>query len=123
MDLNGGSDADCTKVQGYVANGSRAQKWKLNLAVVSEGLNYYTITNVRSSSVLDLNEGSSSNGTPVQGYTANQTDAQRWTFLLQASGSYKVQNLGGGTVLDLQDGSATNGTQIQGYQNHNSKTQ
>ncbi|WP_217603619.1 RICIN domain-containing protein [Chitinophaga sp. GbtcB8] len=63
----------------------------------------YRIVNRNSGKVLDCRDGNTANGTIVQQYTWNGTNAQRWTITGLGNGQYKIINVGSGRALDLKD--------------------
>jgi len=80
----------------------------------------YVLSNVASSTVMDLSNGNSANGTHVQGWQMLSFDSvyafdQYW-FIQPVPGShdtYTLYNLKAGTVLELSNGNSANGTQAQ----------
>ena len=63
----------------------------------------YRIVNRNSGKVLDCKGGNTGNGTIVQQYTWNGSNAQRWTITGLGNGQYKIINVGSGRSLDLKD--------------------
>ena len=63
----------------------------------------YRIVNRNSGKVLDCKGGNTANGTLVQQYTWNGTNAQRWTITGLGNGQYKIVNVGSGRALDVKD--------------------
>lgn len=82
---------------------------------------HYIIINAASNSCLDLNNGSKSNGTSVQGwgqdFRSDKIKNQIWRMRREDRNSpfFKLFNKASDTVLDLNDGSDGNGTKIQGW--------
>ncbi|TBU36298.1 ricin B lectin domain-containing protein [Dichomitus squalens] len=82
----------------------------------------YFIQNVGTDTVLDLTDGSSANGTKVQGFTKHELNdewvsAQLW-IITQVPGTdeYTIQNANSRTYLDLTESNPQNGTPIIGYE-------
>jgi len=74
----------------------------------------YRIVNVSSNTSLDLENGSSENGTVVQGWTSTPGEwAQYWVIEKAPSGKYRFYNRQSRTYLDMRYGSGENGTQVQ----------
>lgn len=72
--------------------------------------------------VVDVAGGKSNNGTNVQLYRSNDTNAQRWELEEYGEGYYIV-NVASGKVLDVAGGKAEKGTNVQLYQKNGSKAQ
>ncbi|MGW2749201.1 RICIN domain-containing protein, partial [Streptomyces sp. NPDC001450] len=62
---------------------------------------------------LDVQGGGKTNGTPVQIYTCNGGDAQRWQLWGSYSGNYTLRNVNSGKCLEVANGANANGTTIQ----------
>jgi hypothetical protein len=63
----------------------------------------YKIINRNSGKALDCKGGATANGTLVQQYTWNNTNAQKWTITGLGNGQYKIINVGSGRSLDVKD--------------------
>ena len=113
MDVSGASRSN-------YGNGTNAQKWK----VTHDSNGYVTLTSVNSGKVLDVNGGSSSNGTNVQQYDSNGTYAQKWIAIKNSDGSYTFQSaLAENAVLDVNGGSSANGANVQLYTSNGTNAQ
>jgi len=81
----------------------------------------YVLTNVASSTTMDLSSGSNGNGTPVQGWQQlsfdNVSAFDQFWFIQPVVGAstFTLYNLKSGTVLELSNGSSADGTQAQGF--------
>ncbi|WP_411161113.1 RICIN domain-containing protein [Bifidobacterium pseudocatenulatum] len=85
---------------------------------------YVTLASVNSGKVLDVNGGSSSNGTNVQQYDSNGTYAQKWIAIKNSDGSYTFQSaLAENAVLDVNGGSSANGANVQLYTSNGTNAQ
>ncbi len=113
VDLNGGSAANGTKVQGYSCWGATAnnQLW----AVVSvPGTGAYELVSKATGKCMDVTGSSTNNGGLIQEWDCNGTGNQLWN--LSNEGQYsKFQSVLSGKCLDLSGGHADNGIQFQQY--------
>ena len=75
----------------------------------------YVIQSNLGSYVLDVANGSSSNGANIQLYQSNKTAAQQWVITLEDDGYYSIKNVGSGKYLDVNSGKAENGRNIWQY--------
>lgn len=84
-------------------------------AAVSMDTNaWYTLTARNSNKALDVRGGSNANGTAVQQYPGNGSNAQKWRFVPTDNGYYRlVSALNGGPVLDVSGAGGGNGTRVQ----------
>lgn len=75
---------------------------------------WFTLTARNSGQAVDVRGGTAANGTPVQQYTGNGTNSQKWRFVHTDSGYYQlVSALTGGRVLDVSGGGTANGSLAQ----------
>ncbi|MGF7036361.1 hypothetical protein J2T17_007424 [Paenibacillus mucilaginosus] len=79
--------------------------------IVSGGV--YQLTNIGSEMALDVEGGSTVEGTNTQIWNANGTPAQTWRVISNSDGTYKLINTGSGQVLDAEGGGTTDGTKVQ----------
>lgn len=84
---------------------------------------YYTITNINSGKLLDVQNGGTENGTNVWQYEANNTDSQKWKIVKNNNGSYSVISKHSGLYLDILNGNLANGGNVQTYEGNNSIAQ
>ncbi|HEY3000896.1 MAG TPA: ricin-type beta-trefoil lectin domain protein, partial [Kribbellaceae bacterium] len=97
LDLNGGSNADETRVQIWDCNGTAAQTW----SVADDGT-------VRiHGKCLDIYGGRGDNGAPTQLYTCHGGGNQQW----RAGPNESLVNPRSGRCLDVPGFSSSNGTQ------------
>lgn len=80
-----------------------------------DGAGWYVIRNLSTGLVLDVANGGMTNGTNVQQWTENGTDAQKWRLAYCAGGVIVVSKLNG-LVLDIQGGHAHDGANVQVYE-------
>ena len=84
---------------------------------------YYTITNVNSGKLLDVQNGGTTNGTNVWQYEENNTDAQKWQIIKNDNGSYSILSKLSDLYLDVYNGNISNGSNIQLYEGNKSAAQ
>lgn len=84
---------------------------------------YYTIKNVASGKVLDVYAGLNKNGTKVDQYTANKSDAQKWILRKDSNGNYEIISKCNELNLDVPAGIPNEHTKMQVYQGNNSNAQ
>jgi hypothetical protein len=74
------SSADGTPVVQAPCAGVSSQLWRVSNVGVdnSDGLPYYQLINLSFAQCLDLENGNKSNGVPMQVWTCEETDNQRW---------------------------------------------
>ncbi len=123
LDLNGGSASNGANIQTYASNGSDAQKFyvkdtdniKTGMYVFHSMANY--------DQVLDVCDGSDSDGANIQSYSPNDTGAQKWSIVANGDGSYRIVNAANEKVFDVQNGNAYDGANIQQYSWNESSAQ
>lgn len=113
-------------MQQYVNNKSDAQKW----IIKSVGNGYYSIYSYLSGKAIDVCNFGTSNGTNIQMYYNNRTNAQKFRFIPEnvgqelKDGTYCVSTaLNQSKVLDVAAGSMDNGANIQLYQSNGTDAQ
>ncbi len=98
LDLNGGGNADETRVQTWDCNGGAAQTWTVaadsSLQIAGK--------------CADIYGGRTDNGAPVQLYGCHGGGNQKW----QASANGSLVNPQSGRCLDVPGGTTANGTQV-----------
>lgn len=137
LDVTGGYFTNNSKLQLYTRNGTKAQAWKLmdleliareidqlaaaNKDVVNDG--YYIIrSTLNPNQVLDASNAGTANGTNIQIYTSNGTEAQ--LFQVSHSGNFlKITNTNSGKVLDIAGGARQPGSNIRLFDWNGSKAQ
>ena len=138
LDVANGKAFNCAVVQVWDANGTVAQRWSFSsaktarerldaLAASSKGTvaagTYEVRSAVRSSAVFDAANGGTSNGTAVQVYGSNGTDAQRWTVEVGSDGYLTIKSAKSGLALDVTDGKAYSGARLQLWQANGTRAQ
>lgn len=125
IDVSGGNiGSNFHRIQQYASNGTNAQVWVLREPQpISDG--EYKITSlVGNNFTLDISGGvgSAKDGTNVQIYSDNGTDAQKFTLSYDSSrAAYKISNSYAKRVLDVSNASKNNGANIQIW-NYNPRT-
>lgn len=117
LDLKNGSIEEGNSLQTYTWNGSNAQKWKLNISdyqPISDGI--YTFSSCKDSGkVLDIKNGSISNGANVQIYSNNETFPQQFSVSYEGKGYYKIIAENSMKALDVAAASKKPGANLQQY--------
>lgn len=133
LDLRWGSTGNGTPLQLWSDNGSDAQRWSLKAATtrrqradalakdnetsIADGT--YTLGSVLAAGkVADARSGLTDNGTPVQTYRGNGTDAQVWAVRHDDNGYVTIVHAASGKVLDVRNGAARAQAAIQLYESN-----
>lgn len=130
LDLCGAGKVNGTKLQLWTDNGTAAQRWTFSVATttreridslasenastISDG-SYRFASALASSKVMVARDGGTDNGTAIQIYGSNGTDAQTWTVVHDSKGYVTLVNAASGKVLDVTSGSAKAETALQLY--------
>ncbi|KAJ7475045.1 ricin B lectin domain-containing protein [Mycena latifolia] len=124
LDLDGGNNADGTKVQGWKPLTPDAaefinQLWKIEYTG-KLGVDSYRISNMASKTYLEIKDGDGTDGTPVTcsaaGAGGDTAPYQEWEFIkIGSNGYYKVRNVATQNYMDIDSGSSENATKIQGW--------
>lgn len=138
IDVANGKAFNCAVVQVWESNGTAAQRWSFSsaktarqrldaLAASSKGTvaagTYEVRSAVRSSAVFDAAGGGTSNGTAVQSYASNGTDAQRWTVEVGSDGYLTIKSAKSGLALDVPGADAYSGAKLQLYAANGTRAQ
>lgn len=107
LDVAGGQTKAGAKIQVYKKNGTNSQKF-----ILSQYSGYspsyvapLMITPVVAKNcVLDCVSGGTVNGTKIQTYTKNNTNAQKWQVLDNGDGTWTFMNIGSHKALDVVGG-------------------
>ena len=83
----------------------------------------YTIASAVGDKVIDAQGGKRVNGTNVQLYTPNGTNAQKYRFTNLGGGWYTIANASSGRALDVKGGSAESGANVQLYKSNGTNAQ
>ncbi len=138
LDLYDASKSNDAKLWLYKVNGTAAQCWRFydvtaaqaTLAqqvatyknAIASGI--YTIaTSLSGNRVLDVYDGSTSNGGNVQLWDSNSTQAQMWRITYDSTGYMQLENVKSGKVLDVANGKKTHGNNVWQYASNGSLAQ
>ena len=115
LDVSNASTTDGANIQVYSSNGSNAQRFFLKKADPVRGVTYALHSSLNYGQVIDVADGSSSDGANIQSWASNDTGAQKWNVYQNGDGTYRVINAANGKALDVKDGKAFAGANIQQY--------
>ena len=115
LDVSNASTTDGANIQVYSSNGSNAQRFFLKEADPVRGVTYALHSSLNYGQVIDVADGSSSDGANIQSWASNDTGAQKWNVYQNGDGTYRVINAANGKALDVKDGKAFAGANIQQY--------
>lgn len=130
MELSGGQTAGGTNIDLYEFNNGEGQYFTLEKADeaalhrLADGV--YTVGNAdNNQKVLDIASAGTENGTNVQLYDANGTNAQKFSVkcIDRKNYYYSIINMNSGKSLDVKAGSPTAGTNVQQYASNGSDAQ
>ena len=116
LDVQNGLSTDGTKLQVYTYNATNAQLFDVNSIDALSGGTYHIQAFQNIKYVIDIANGSASNGANIQLYQNNDSGAQKWNISKNGDGSYTIKNAANGKVLDVESGNAFDGANIQLYQ-------
>ena len=130
LDLYYGNLANTTNIQAYSFTGSSAQKFNFiktangtSSQVLEDGI-YRIQSALNSFKFVDVNGGSKANGTNVQIWDKNYSNAQKWYVTYMSNGYYKITSLVDlQKVLDVDFKGTTNGTNVSIFSDTNSINQ
>lgn len=130
LDLFGGYTHDTNNVQVYQFNGSNAQKFDIRKTVsgisqknIDNGI-YRIVSALDKNMVIDLTGGVTNNGSNIQLYQSNGTQAQKWRVEYLTNGYYKISSIIDLTkTVDVANGGSISGSNVQIYDNNNSSGQ
>ena len=118
LDVCNAGTANGTKVQVYSKNRTAAQKFKLRATtpyVNIPGGTYTLRSALNNSKVVDVSGAGTGNGTQIQIWDANNTNAQIFNITGVMQGYYKISNVISGRVLDVTGGVRGSGVYVQLY--------
>lgn len=125
LDLSGGNTANGAAIRLYVPNGTASQLFVVSSSDVNiaTGVSMIITSIANKKLVTDVTGASMANGTRVQLYSSNNTNAQKYRFESIGNGTYKIVNVNSGKVLDVSSGSTANGAALQQYTSNNTVAQ
>ena len=125
LDVAGANSSLGTNIQIYQPNDLDAQKW--NLVPVQNVANgrYVISSGLVISKAIDIAGGATNakNGTNIQLYEKNSTDAQKWNVIYGSDGYYTIQNMATGKYLEVNGSQTHNGANVQLYNSNGSCAQ
>lgn len=129
LDIENGGNYNGANVQLYESNQTKAQTWRFTSAAnnqpVENGV-YEIVAGTSSQRALDVNGGvaNARNGTNVQIFTRNQTDAQKWRLTYdKTNDAYMIINVTSNLSLDVDSGSISNEANIQVFESNSTLAQ
>lgn len=93
-----------------------------NISVLADG-EYVIGSQLSSRQVIDVKNGSNSDGANIQMFETNTSKAQRWKVVHDEKGYITFLNAGSGKALDVASGYAVPGTNVQQYTSNGSRAQ
>lgn len=125
LDLSGGNTANGAAIRLYIPNGTASQLFVVSCSGVTVPVDTAVIIKSAGNAnlVFDVPSASMANGTRIQLYAANGTNAQRFRFRKIGNGTYGIANVNSGKVLDVYGGSTSNGAVLQQYGSNNTVAQ
>lgn len=125
LDLSGGNTANGAAIRLYTPNGTASQLFVVSCSGVTVPVDTAVIIKSAGNAnlVFDVPSASMANGTRIQLYAANGTNAQRFRFRKIGNGTYGIANVNSGKVLDAYGGSTSNGAVLQQYGSNNTVAQ
>ena len=125
LDLSGGNTANGAAIRLYTPNGTASQLFVVSCSGVTVPVDTAVIIKSAGIAILvfDVPSASMANGTRIQLYAANGTNAQRFRFRKIGNGTYGIANVNSGKVLDVYGGSTSNGAVLQQYGSNNTVAQ
>lgn len=137
IDLKNGSISDGTSLQLWSSNSTPAQRWSVSKAstlsqltdayasnhgtVLSSGV-YELIPAYNNDFSVDVKDGKLSSGSPVQLWSSNGTDAQKWR-IDKADPYITISNAQSGLSLDVKDGLSGDGASLQLWSKNGTRAQ
>lgn len=125
LDLSGGNTANGAAIRLYTPNGTASQLFVVSCSGVTVPVDTAVIIKSAGNAnlVFDVPSASMANGTRIQLYAANGTNAQRFRFRKIGNGTYGIANVNSGKVLDVYGGSTSNDAVLQQYGSNNTVAQ
>lgn len=124
LDVSGASTADGTPITLYTPNGSYAQKFMLGeISEVPVDSPQRLSSAIDGNMVIDLQSALAANGTAVQLYSWNTSDAQLFIFREVGNGVYEIESASSGKVIEVAGGATSNGSKISQYTRNGTRSQ
>lgn len=124
LDVSSGQAQAGTNVQIYTANQSTAQKWAfVPVPAFSSGGVYEVRSMLATGMALDAKSGGTADGTNIQLYGSNHTNAQKFYATDEGDG-WSLRNVQAGKYVDVASGTtAASGSNVQLYSDNDSRAQ
>jgi hypothetical protein len=117
LDVSNAGTADGTNIQEWTCNGTVAQSFTLaldaNTQVFGGAVATFRIGTVVADKCVDVSNGDPFDGTNVQQWTCNGTDAQRWRFKDLGRGVFEIRSAVSDECLDVSGAGTGSGTNVQ----------
>ena len=111
IDIAGGSHEDRANVRLFTTNYSQGQRFNI---AYDKQTGYYTVQNVGSGKMMDVQSGIAANGRNVHQWPANGTKAQQWAIIDNGDGTYTLLSaIDESYALDISGGRTADRTNIQ----------
>ena len=121
FDVVNNSKENYAKIQLWEKSVESTNNQKFNIKYIGNG--YYSIEAKHSNKSLDIPGAGKNNGTKVQQYDSNGTDAQQWIIKDAGNGDYCIISKCNGLYLDVAGANAQNGVQMQVYEGNETDAQ
>lgn len=115
------STSACANIQIHNSMGDADTSSVVTVKYLDNG--YYKLTMRNSGKVLDVQNASTSNGTNVQQYDDNGTDAQKWIIREAGNGCFNIISKCNGLYMDVAGGSTADYTNVQMYTGNGTSAQ
>lgn len=120
LDINGGTIADGTNIQGWVGNSTVAQKWKFvavnGTKTLDDGV--YQIRSAANKNFgVDVSGVSKDDKANVHLWTMGNGDNQKWNIKHLSDGYYSIVAVHSGKALDVNNAGVDNSANVQQYAN------
>ena len=115
LDVAGASTANGTNVQVYGSNGTDAQRFYVDQVDPLQDGMYTLHIGSNYKQVVDVANGSNSDGANIQSWESNNSGAQKWNVFKNNDGSCRIVNAANGKALDVSEAKAYAGANVQQY--------
>ena len=122
FDIDYGKRENGTNVQlwDWAGEKSYQQQFKFIYDSKSEA---YTIYNINTGKVLDVQNAGKTSGTNIWQYESNGTYAQKWILEQNGDGTYSIKSKLNGLYIDIQNNNISNGGNVQLYEGNGTDAQ
>lgn len=123
MDINQGSNVNGANVQTHSMTSTKAQMFNFSPITLIPDNVYTVVSSLDASKALDVANAEFGDGTNVQLYSDNGSNAQKFEFKHNGEGYYTITNVNSGKVLDIANAGQAPGTNVQQYSGNGSDAQ